>query len=681
MKGSMSPPVKHSAVKRAADTISSPPPGSQGIYSSGMFDNQPPRIQIKKKSEVPSSSPTIIKLSTPHSIIKMRARLASAIKPKNQPEYESDNESATNNDDAQAKLKQEITELKLIIQAMLEVRNPPSKLPAYSSEKVSSVDREIIIEPTAQIPNEEIKQIDSEQNIPTTPVIPIETRKVSKREWTNTSQSISAFFLGNKITSITPDSFRVIELLRGSLSTTGLETLLDGHRPKPLTTEQNPFGFTQRRIITVEVKNECGIVSTKEVMLDDDDIFHYKHDQGRLYHAVMEIFDKSLHYLVLDEIKIQNGFEIYVKIMAHLNGQKAHDADRARKKFNNYKMDERITFKMEHSRFSEIITILEYAQKLKLSESEKMAFLSTRLLVDNRLGLKEVMIQAQMNNYTYDETIEKLITINMEMPDSQQTVKMAAMSNDQYCFAYNKNPTSCKFGDECRYLHKVDPDHDAKKKIRDATFKNKKNNNNSNSNSVKQPQENNNNSNSKPVTRDNRAYSGPSVGEPRGTKSDKNPEGWSIKQIYAKRLFEKNSNNESIKSLTTINENENENMNLSNFSSWSDSTAPEYQPLNDQQSNASIKVIIVGEFKADRDVILPEAHLDPDDNNNINNVSENESGSSSEDSGDSESDTSESDTEYPSAPDTSHKRFTRMSIYNEDSRQFSSQKRVRNNNK
>lgn len=670
MKGHTSPPVKHSAVKRAADIISSPPAGSQGIKSSGMFDKQPPKIQIKKKSEVSISSPPTNKLPTPYSIKKIRASLSSASKSKKRQDDDSDIESSSNtSDDVQSMMKREILELRLKVQSMIEDKK---------SANVKSVD------PITPILDDERKQINNEQIIPTTPVIPIENRKVSKREWTNTSQSISAFFLGNKITSITPDSFRVIELLRGSLSTTGLETLLDGHRPKPVTTEQNPFGFTPRKIITVEVKNECGVVSTKEVMLDDDDIFHYKHDQGRLYHAVMEIFDKSLHYLVLDEIKTQNGFEIYVKIMAHLNGQMAHDADRARKRFNNYKMDDRITFKMEHSRFSEIITILEYAQKLKLSESEKMAFLSTRLLVDNRIGLKEVMIQAQMNNYTYDATIQKLITINMEMPDSQQTVKMATMSNDQYCFAYNKNPTSCKFGTECRYLHKVDPDHDAKKKIRDATFKKKKSNinndNNDHSNSMKQSQENKSNNNSKLVTKENRAYNGPSVGEPRGTKSDKNPEGWSIKQIYAKRLFERNNNNESIKSLTTTNENANENLNLSNFSSWSDSTAPEYQPLNDQQSNISIKVIIVGEFKPDRNIIPPEAHLIPDDIKN-NNGSENESESSAEENSEyNDSDTSESDTEYPSAPETSHKRFTRMSIYNEDSRQLSSQKRVKSIN-
>lgn len=670
MKGHTSPPVKHSAVKRAADIISSPPAGSQGIKSSGMFDKQPPKIQIKKKSEVSISSPPTNKLPTPYSIKKIRASLSSASKSKKRQDDDSDIESSSNtSDDVQSMMKRDILELRLKVQSMIEDKK---------SANVKSVD------PITPILDDERKQINNEQIIPTTPVIPIENRKVSKREWTNTSQSISAFFLGNKITSITPDSFRVIELLRGSLSTTGLETLLDGHRPKPVTTEQNPFGFTPRKIITVEVKNECGVVSTKEVMLDDDDIFHYKHDQGRLYHAVMEIFDKSLHYLVLDEIKTQNGFEIYVKIMAHLNGQMAHDADRARKRFNNYKMDDRITFKMEHSRFSEIITILEYAQKLKLSESEKMAFLSTRLLVDNRIGLKEVMIQAQMNNYTYDATIQKLITINMEMPDSQQTVKMATMSNDQYCFAYNKNPTSCKFGTECRYLHKVDPDHDAKKKIRDATFKKKKSNinndNNDHSNSMKQSQENKSNNNSKLVTKENRAYNGPSVGEPRGTKSDKNPEGWSIKQIYAKRLFERNNNNESIKSLTTTNENANENLNLSNFSSWSDSTAPEYQPLNDQQSNISIKVIIVGEFKPDRNIIPPEAHLIPDDIKN-NNGSENESESSAEENSEyNDSDTSESDTEYPSAPETSHKRFTRMSIYNEDSRQLSSQKRVKSIN-
>jgi hypothetical protein len=99
MKGSTSPSVKHSAVKRAADIITSPPAGSQGIKSSGMFDNQPPKIQIKKKSEVFISSPTTNKLPTPYSIKKIRASLSSASKSKKRQDDDSDIESSSNTSD------------------------------------------------------------------------------------------------------------------------------------------------------------------------------------------------------------------------------------------------------------------------------------------------------------------------------------------------------------------------------------------------------------------------------------------------------------------------------------------------------------------------------------------------------------------------------------------------------
>ena len=191
MKGSTSPPVKHSAVKRAADIISSPPAGSQGIKSSGMFDNQPPKIKIKKKSEV---SPTK-KLPTSYSIKTIRASLSSASKSKKRQDDDSDIESSSNtSDDVQSMMKREILELRLKVQSLIEDKQ---------SASVKSVDH------ITPIPNDEI-----------TPVIPIEARKVSKREWTNTSQSISAFFLGNKITSMIIKHNRIRDFVRWSQAKT-----------------------------------------------------------------------------------------------------------------------------------------------------------------------------------------------------------------------------------------------------------------------------------------------------------------------------------------------------------------------------------------------------------------------------------------------------------------------------
>ena len=119
----------------------------------------------------------------------------------------------------------------------------------------------------------------------------------------------------------------------------------------------------------------------KEIMLDDDDKFYFAHDQGRLYSAMMEIFDDSLYYLVKPEIKEKNGYKMYIKIMEHLNGQRAKDEERARKLFTNDVMDELLTFKLEHYKFTEIINTLEYAQKKKIDDIDKMNFLYTRLIL------------------------------------------------------------------------------------------------------------------------------------------------------------------------------------------------------------------------------------------------------------------------------------------------------------
>ena len=62
-----------------------------------------------------------------------------------------------------------------------------------------------------------------------------------------------------------------------------------------------------------------GITKTVEIILEEDDIFHYDYDCGRLYQAVIEIFGTSLHFLVPQEIEDNYGQGIYRKIMEHLN--------------------------------------------------------------------------------------------------------------------------------------------------------------------------------------------------------------------------------------------------------------------------------------------------------------------------------------------------------------------------
>lgn len=308
------------------------------------------------------------------------------------------------------------------------------------------------------------------------------TKEVNKRNYVMTSASVMAIFNTNKITATCKDSFAKISMIRGALSTAGLSSMLDGYRVTPITTESNPFGYSEKRKCNgIETDPITGEVKNIEIMLDEDDVFCFNHDKGRLFMAVTEMFSPELRYLVRTEITNCDGVGMYIKIMEHLNGQRGRDADVAREAFNSYKMDEQITFKQERSKFEEVFKTLEYAQKMKIVESEKVQFLTTRLINDRRVGLREVILQSRINNFTYDKTVDLLVQINEEMSDKNQTVKLAGIfpprnnkqinpskninsktpsSPDQIKYCYNFNESGeCRFGASCIYSHNKDPNH------------------------------------------------------------------------------------------------------------------------------------------------------------------------------------------------------------------------------
>ena len=532
-----------------------------------------------KKSGAVLNSPST-KLS--YSIKKIRQPACPSSKPKRLSEFDSDEEHPKENAMV-SRIKGLEEMMEKLIHESIAINKTIGEMAMKSTSPIKA-DEQLLSEPKPL----------NENGI-------IERKKVSKKEYATTSNSVRACFAANRITNITTNSFQKMEVIRGSLGTTGLESILDGYRTEPVVTKNNPFGFIERRILNVEVMNDVGEKSMKEIMLDDDDKFYFAHDQGRLYQAMMEIFDDSLYYLVKPEIKEKNGYKMYIKIMEHLNGQRAKDAERARKQFTNYVMDESLSFKLEHYRFTEIINTLEYAQKKKIDDVDKMDFLYTRLILDRRIGLKEVMIQAKLDNYDYDKTIEKLIEINMDTPDGIKNVRIKAMTteNKKYCFAFNSNNT-CKFGTSCRYLHEKDPNPNhtnPTNQTQSSTMfstesPKKKFHKNTNENKTSVP--------SIGVTKEHRSVYEPNVGLPSGVKSEKNPLGWSLKQISARKIIMKNLSTESIKSFNIQNDNGNSTIsdNITsegNFSSWGDTSSDVYNPNKNNENEITMKVMSISE--------------------------------------------------------------------------------------
>ena len=107
----------------------------------------------------------------------------------------------------------------------------------------------------------------------------------------------------------TPDKFHRLRMLHSVLSTTGLLTLIEGHRTEPIMTEENSHGITTRKIILVprvEYEDEKSIDSLnsepilERVVLEEDGAFHYIHDNDRLFSLVYIMFSKTLHHNIFN---------------------------------------------------------------------------------------------------------------------------------------------------------------------------------------------------------------------------------------------------------------------------------------------------------------------------------------------------------------------------------------------
>ena len=117
----------------------------------------------------------------------------------------------------------------------------------------------------------------------------------------------------------TPDKFHHLRMLHSVLPTTGLLTLIEGHRTEPIMTEINTHGFSNSETILiprVEYEDEKLIDSMssepiiERVDLEEDDAFYHIHDNDRLFSLVYIMFSKILHHNIsIRNQKLRNEIE------------------------------------------------------------------------------------------------------------------------------------------------------------------------------------------------------------------------------------------------------------------------------------------------------------------------------------------------------------------------------------
>ena len=237
----------------------------------------------------------------------------------------------------------------------------------------------------------------------------------------------------------TPDKFHRLRMLHSVLSTTGLLTLIEGHRTEPIMTEENTHGFSNRKIILVprvEYEDEKSIDSMSSeriieiVVLEEDDAFHYIHDNDRLFSLVYIMISKTLHHNIsIRNQKLRNGIESYRDMINYIFGQKQQDVKFARRALDTYQINPSVHFRLEYSKSEQLFSNLEHAQSRMMTDVEKMAWVSDRLDSDPRLKIASSFTACVVNNTSYNESMGIMLRAADAMPPETAVIRMASVTS------------------------------------------------------------------------------------------------------------------------------------------------------------------------------------------------------------------------------------------------------------
>ena len=237
----------------------------------------------------------------------------------------------------------------------------------------------------------------------------------------------------------TPDKFSRLRLLHNLLETTGLLSLIEGHRTEPIIgNPANVHGYTERSIILVtriQYEDEESMQSStyeptlERVVLEEDDAFHYIHDNKRLYQIVQHMFAKSVCVNIkLKTQKLRSGIDAYKEMVAYVFGQKQQDVKFARKALDNFNINPSILFRTAYIQWEQLFNNLEHAQSRQMDDVEKMAWVSDRLDADPRPKIASSFASCVVSNMTYEEAMAVMLRVADTMPPETATWRLASMS-------------------------------------------------------------------------------------------------------------------------------------------------------------------------------------------------------------------------------------------------------------
>ena len=119
-------------------------------------------------------------------------------------------------------------------------------------------------------------------------------------------------FSNSQIHPNSTDKFYRLRQIHFLLNTVGLLTLVQGHRTRPiLNQDKNKHGCRKQKVLPYKPPVVAGvdlsftISNTKDIDLEEDDMYYYTYDVDRLYSLLDTIFHKDCrHYLISHYLKL-----------------------------------------------------------------------------------------------------------------------------------------------------------------------------------------------------------------------------------------------------------------------------------------------------------------------------------------------------------------------------------------
>ena len=216
-------------------------------------------------------------------------------------------------------------------------------------------------------------------------------------------------------------------------------------RPPPTCSKENPTGYSPRRMVHDELGKHA---------ISADDQFLYAHDYARLYVVISIATSESLQFLFPESTTSGNGITLWNDIISKLFGMTYRDAFDAAEKLRKWNIDPSRPLLHDRHNLMLLVKRANETAKTVLPEASILGMLYDAISKDPREELRML----GSNSSFIGQSLEELI-ITHTGPFNSRHVKMNEFKSKttQYCNHFQEG--KCRFGEKCRYEHKINPDY------------------------------------------------------------------------------------------------------------------------------------------------------------------------------------------------------------------------------